>query len=103
MAVPTSIQIDPRQSTSILYIYIAVKKRYISIVFISIYIRIYITRCSPRATNFLPQSHQVKSYTRWGPQSSDGVQLVKKKVVEFDWVYGRYNELVISWGLIHGL
>ena len=43
---PTSIQIDPRQSTSILYIYIAVKKQYISVAFI-------ITRCSPRAINDL--------------------------------------------------
>ena len=29
--------------------------------------------------------------TGWGPQ--DGVQL-PKKVAEFDWVYGRCNELV---------
>jgi hypothetical protein len=37
------------------------------------------------------KKERLERTTGWGPQ--DGVQL-PKKVAEFDWVYGRCNELV---------
>ena len=77
MAAPTCI--NPDRSTPI-YIdprHLYCSKKAVHLYFISIYIRIYITRCSPRATNdlakplfskktFSRKSHQVKSY-KMGP------------------------------------